>query len=404
MKKNIMVLTPEYPADDLEKEFTPVVHFFTKEWVKLGYKVVVINTPANFPSLMYTVAKPFRRKLESLLGINIRMYPLSVRKFILDGVLVMRLPVKKYKPHGRLCKYEIEREVNNIIDCCHNLQFTPDLIISHWTNPAIDLMLPLKGHYRVPCAMTMHDDGYDFRRIYKHHLNEILPQIDLWGFRNYPLKRKFEEEFGTCAKSYMCFSGIPEEFLFNAEYKDFSRVNKFLFVGLLMKRKYPLEIVKALHESGIDDYNLDIVGEGDEKKSIEKYISQNPNLNSKVHLTGRLSRNEVGKKMRSSHVFCMISKDEAFGLVYIEAMAAGCITIASKNEGFDGIIKDGINGFLCESGNVEELKRIIIKIKEMEPSKLDFISKKAIETAESMTDKKVAISYINDIENLLKTK
>ena len=27
-KKNILVVTQEYPADDLEKEFTPVVHFF----------------------------------------------------------------------------------------------------------------------------------------------------------------------------------------------------------------------------------------------------------------------------------------------------------------------------------------------------------------------------------------
>ena len=38
----------------------------------------------------------------------------------------------------------------------------------------------------------------------------------------------------------------------------------------------------------------------------------------------------------------MISELETFGLVYIEAMAAGCITIASRNEGFDGIIKDGV--------------------------------------------------------------
>ncbi len=36
----------------------------------------------------------------------------------------------------------------------------------------------------------------------------------------------------------------------------------------------------------------------------------------------------------------MISKNETCGLVYIEAMAVGCIMIASKNEGFDGIIND----------------------------------------------------------------
>ena len=40
---------------------------------------------------------------------------------------------------------------------------------------------------------------------------------------------------------------------------------------------------------------------------------------------------------------------EAYGLVYLEAMARGCITIASRDEGFDGVIKDGINGFCLRS-------------------------------------------------------
>lgn len=40
----------------------------------------------------------------------------------------------------------------------------------------------------------------------------------------------------------------------------------------------------------------------------------------------------------------MISRNETFGVVYLEAMAAGCITIASRNVGYDGIIVDRVNG------------------------------------------------------------
>lgn len=404
MLKNILMLTPEYPADDLEKEFTPVVHFFTKEWVKMGYRVIVINTPANFPSIMYKMAKPFRRRLESMMGINIRMYPLSDREFTLDGVQVKRQPVHKAKPHGLLSAKEIRRSVDGIISYCENEKFAPDIIIAHWTNPAIDLMLPLKKHYQVPIAMTMHDDGYDFRRIYKNRVGEILSEMDLWGFRNYPMKRDFEKAYGKCAKSYMCFSGVPEEFIQEAEPKDFSAIRNILYVGLLMKRKHSLELVKALHKSDICDYQLDIVGEGNEKNSIEAYIEQNPELGENVHLLGRLPRTEVGKKMQEAQVFCMISEGEAFGLVYIEAMAAGCITIASRNEGFDGIIEDGVNGFLCGAGDVDELASIFNKIKKMKPEELAAISKKAIATARNMTDKKVAEAYIHDIEKLLDSK
>lgn len=34
--KRILVLTPVYPAQDIPKTDTPVVHYFTREWVKMG--------------------------------------------------------------------------------------------------------------------------------------------------------------------------------------------------------------------------------------------------------------------------------------------------------------------------------------------------------------------------------
>lgn len=32
--RNILLLTSIYPATDFEKDVTPVVHYFAKEWVK----------------------------------------------------------------------------------------------------------------------------------------------------------------------------------------------------------------------------------------------------------------------------------------------------------------------------------------------------------------------------------
>ena len=94
----------------------------------------------------------------------------------------------------------------------------------------------------------------------------------------------------------------------------------------------------------------------------------------------------------------MISRGEAFGLVYLEAMARGCITIASKDEGFDGVIQDGKNGFLCKAGDSEELALILDKIKQMPKEELNAISHAAIETAHELTDEKVAEVYLNSIK------
>lgn len=399
---NILLITQEYPADDLEKEFTPVVHFFAKEWLALGHRVCVVNLPSNFPALYYLCAKPFRRKLESHFGINIRMYTLSQRKYKLDDVDVLRFPLCKKKPHGRFASKEIHKGIEASKEFCQSLSFTPDVIIGHWTNPVVEVMLGLKQHFNVPTALVMHDDGFDFRDIYPMEKDYMFSQIDMWGWRSYPLKRAFEKQFGEQCRNFMAFSGVPEKYIANNCQKEFDHITKFLFVGLLLKRKHPFEFLKALEASDANDYTLDIVGQGDEKNVIEAYLSEHKNLKDRVRLCGRIPRDEVSYKMRQADVFCMISELETFGLVYIEAMAAGCITIASRNEGFDGIIEDGVNGFLCEAGNVEELTGIINKINNIPSEELKKISMRAKETACKMTDKLVAKQYIEDIENYIK--
>jgi glycosyltransferase involved in cell wall biosynthesis len=93
----------------------------------------------------------------------------------------------------------------------------------------------------------------------------------------------------------------------------------------------------------------------------------------------------------------MISKGEAYGLVYLEAMSRGCITIASRDEGMDGVIKDGINGFLCKAGDAAELASIIQHINLLSSNEKRTISSNAIRTARELTDKLVAEKYLNDV-------
>ena len=70
---------------------------------------------------------------------------------------------------------------------------------------------------------------------------------------------------------------------------------------------------------------------------------------------------------------------------------------ASKNEGFDGIIKDGENGFLCEAGNYEELTKILRNIQFLSIDDKIKISQDAIKTANELTNKNVSKKYLKDI-------
>ena len=95
----------------------------------------------------------------------------------------------------------------------------------------------------------------------------------------------------------------------------------------------------------------------------------------------------------------MGSKSEVFGLVYLEAMARGCITIAARNEGMDGIIETGKNGFLCEAGNADELTSIIKRINSLSADEKRQISENARHTAEELSDFNVAKRYLEAVMN-----
>ena len=63
----------------------------------------------------------------------------------------------------------------------------------------------------------------------------------------------------------------------------------------------------------------------------------------------------------------------------------------------DGLIEDGINGYLCEAGNSNELVEILKKIELMTPEKKKQLSDNAVATARFYTDKLAADRYINSV-------
>lgn len=401
--KNILLLTPIYPASDLPTN-TPVVHYFTKEWVKMGYKVVVINYAVNFPSIIHWAAKPIHKLLESKYGSVVRLQQTTIADYELDGVNVKRIPLKKYAPHTRYSSNEINNATILTIEYCKSIQFSPDVIISHWINPQLDIMDRLKRHYKVPTCYIAHDTGRDLKTIYKKEARTFLNNIDLIGYRCDYIKEEFESYFNYYDKtSFLCYSGIPEKFIetLNSHKRNSNLCNRIIYVGTLISRKYPSKIIPAcINSFKNQNFSITYIGEGNEDKTIKELASKYK-IENQVKLLGRIKREDVIKQLQQNDIFIMISQNETFGLVYLEAMAAGCITIASKNEGFDGIIKDGFNGFLCKAGDEIELAHILEKINKLSPKKREEISRNAVETAKHLTDTNVARTYIKAVEEIV---
>ena len=361
---NILILTNIYPAPDLEQENTPVVHYFVREWIKMGVGVRVVHYPANFPKLMMWGASFFKSYLSSKMGATIRTKQVAEKEYELDNVKVKRIP---------------------------------------WVNPQLEIMARLKEHFHAGTCYVAHTPTSEFTSIFDtQKIQELLANIDKVGFRSAYIRDKFVSAFGYSGPTFQCYSGIPEQYIpTESVERNFTDVNRFVFVGTLIKRKYPAEIILSVVKAfGTDFFEINYIGKGAEHKAIVEN-ARRLGVSDKVHLLGRMSRDEVVAHLQQSDVFVMNSRSEAFGLVYLEAMAQGCLTIASRKEGFDGIIIDGENGFLCNAGDVDDLAATIQRIRTMSPEQRKRISENAVLTARGLTDTKAATFYLEELKRIM---
>ena len=398
MKKNILLFTTIYPAPDL-KYGTQAIHYFTKEWVKMGYRVKVVHFLVVYPSILYTIARYFRDIIASRTGnIVFTKKEKEDKNYMLDGVKVDRIPIFKWIPHGKFTKKEIEKALEKIIQKNQQDEFVPDLMMGHFSNPHLEIITKLKQRYPAKTCMVMHDVGKSIQQIYPRNYQQLMKSIDVWGYRSMPIKNKFESTFGVQSNSFMCYSGIPASYITDKNDRSFDgKLSRFIYVGELIARKHPTALVKALYKVYPEkNYQITYIGKGAEEMGI-RALATKYEVNDCILLKGKIPRDEIPQILDTSECFIMISSNETFGLVYLEAMSRGCLTIGSRNEGIDGIIEHGINGFLCEAGNEEELTVIIKHINQLSPQERRQISQNAIATAQRLTDDKVAKNYISSV-------
>ncbi len=358
----ILFITDLYPVCDDERYTPRTLYNFVSVWKDAGHEVKVLKP--NFLFNSFVRKKPFYKTswYGDVFNVNYLMPFLGDVKRKLFGL--------------------------NLADF--------DVVVAHMPSGIM-----FADNLGLPFIAGVHNSDIEVltNTLYKLHfktrLLKALRNSSGIACRSFVLKDKLLKLYPEFQdKVFVAPSGIAEEFIIENDFNDFNKDKlKIVTCANLKKRKNVDKLIKAC--AGLDGIALTVIGDGPCRKSLEK-------LGGRVKFAGCLPNDKVIEVMKASDIFILPSIGETFGMVYLEAMASGCITVCTKNDGIDGIIKNGINGFTVNP-DITSIREVILKIKSLDNEKLNQIRLNSLNTMQEYTQTSCGLSYLDAIhKNLFK--
>lgn len=139
---------------------------------------------------------------------------------------------------------------------------------------------------------------------------------------------------------------------------------KFLYLGVLVKRKGVIDLLKAikkLKEDGILESGkaiFNIGGTGECELELKEYVREN-SLESYVRFLGWVAGEEKIKQLQTNQVLVLPSYNEGLPISILEAISYGMPVVATNVGSVAEAVHDGENGFLYKAGDIDALTKAL---------------------------------------------
>lgn len=141
-----------------------------------------------------------------------------------------------------------------------------------------------------------------------------------------------------------------------------SKTYDIIFVGRLIKEKNVDLLIKAvtLLKADFPDLRCCIVGDGPEKAALVE-LAKRIGVYESVEFAGFQEYGSLIGKIKASKVLVLPSSREGFGMVVIEAFACGVpvVTVRAKYNAAQGLVEDGVDGFIVGLEEREIAKAVV---------------------------------------------
>jgi glycosyltransferase involved in cell wall biosynthesis len=128
-------------------------------------------------------------------------------------------------------------------------------------------------------------------------------------------------------------------------------------IGSFVKNKNQAFLIDVVKELSNYDIELLLLGDGPLRKEMEAKVFEN-NLEDRIYFKGQVEN--VESYLWNSDIYVHSSFSEAFGLVFLEAMAAGLPVITLDGKGNRDLIEEGKNGYMIYDQDPEKFAQRII--------------------------------------------
>lgn len=170
---------------------------------------------------------------------------------------------------------------------------------------------------------------------------------------------------GVDAKSFECPAerrqGIQEQY-------GLGQSKVLLTVGRLQRRKGQDMVIRALPEicQQFPDVKYLIVGQGEDLGFLQQ-LADKVGVGTSVVFAGRVSSQELPALYSVCDIFVMPNRQiggdiEGFGMVFLEANAAGKPVIGGISGGTNEAIADGITGLRVDGESIDQIAGAILKL------------------------------------------
>lgn len=184
----------------------------------------------------------------------------------------------------------------------------------------------------------------------------------------------------------------------NLSKKDFV----ILFVGRLAEEKNVEFLIKSQKNltKKYKNIKLIIVGDGPDKEKYEK-LSNSLGLSENIIFTGKAAWGDMPYYYHISNVFATASKTETQGLTIIEAMASQVVPVCMRDEAFQSMVTEELNGLFFVTN--EEYEKDIERLYQ-NPKELQRFDKQARIQAEHYSSKNYADRVLEVYQRAIKEK